>query len=168
MKDWYERLGKVPIYKKGNLPSIEELFDLEGEDAEIDLENINFDEQLSQYNERGLFLIDKKELSINFIRDLEKDINLLNSIKEEWFKNGYPDDPKLKDFKVILKKKLKEMPSRKIVVFTEFGDTAAYLYDRLKSDFRVFKYSAQDSSLSNKETIRRNFDAGIKDNLKLK
>ena len=167
VKDWYERLGKVPIYKKGNLPSIEELFDLEGEDAEIDLENINFDEQLSQYNERGLFLIDKKELSINFIRDLEKDINLLNSIKEEWFKNGYPDDPKLKDFKVILKKKLKEMPSRKIVVFTEFGDTAAYLIDRLKSDFRVFKYSAQDSSLSNKETIRRNFDAGLKEHQKL-
>ena len=42
-----------------------------------------------------------------------------------------------------------------------------YLYEELKDDFRVFKYSAKDSSLSNKETIRRNFDAGIKEHLKL-
>jgi ERCC4-related helicase len=167
VKEWYERLGKVPIYKKGNLPSIDELFDIEGEETEIDIESINFDEQLSKFIEKGLFLIDKKELSINFLRDLEKDIALLKSIQKEWFGNGYPDDPKLKDFKSILKKKLREMPSRKIVVFTEFGDTAAYLYEQLKDDFRVFKYSASDSSLTNKETIRRNFDAGIKENLKL-
>jgi ERCC4-related helicase len=167
VKEWYERLGKVPIYKKGNLPSIEELFDIEGEESEIDSEKINFDEQLSTFIEKGLFLIDKKELSINFLRDIEKDIALLKSIQKEWFGNGYPDDPKLKDFKTVLKKKLKEMPSRKIVVFTEFGDTASYLYEQLIDEFRVFKYSSQDSSLSNKETIRRNFDAGIKEHLKL-
>lgn len=167
VKEWYERLGKVPIYKKGNLPSIEELFDIEGEEAEIDIEKINFDEQLSKFIEKGLFLIDKKELSVNFIRDLEKDISLLKSIKKAWFGNGYPDDPKLIDFKTILKKKLKGMPSRKIIVFTEFGDTAAYLYEQLKNEFRVFKYSAKDASLTNKETIRRNFDAGIKEHLKL-
>lgn len=167
VKDWYDKLDKVPVYKKGNLPSIEELFDLSGEDMEIDLKEINFDEQLAGYIEKGLFLIDKKELSVNFIRDLEKDISLLKEIKKEWFGNGYPDDPKLKDFKVILKKKLKEMPSRKIVVFTEFSDTASYLYDKLKDDFRVFKYSSVDSSITNKETIRRNFDAGIKEQLQL-
>jgi superfamily II DNA/RNA helicase len=167
VKEWYERLGKVPIYKKGNLPSIEELFDIEGEENEIEVDKINFDEQLSHFIEKGLFLIDKKELSVNFLRDLEKDIALLKSIQKEWFGNGYPDDPKLKDFKTILKKKLKEMPSRKIVVFTEFSDTASYLYEKLKDDFRVFKYSASDSSLTNKETIRRNFDAGIKEHLKL-
>ncbi len=166
IKDWYERLGKVPIYKKGNLPSIEELFNLDEEDAEIELAEINFDEQLAEYKERGLFLIDKKELSVNFIRDLEKDIKLLKEIKNDWFGNGYPDDPKLKDFKTIIKKKLKEMPSRKIVVFTEFSDTANYLYQNLKNEFKVFKYSSKDASLTNKEIIRRNFDAGIKESLK--
>jgi len=165
IKKWYDRLGKVPIYKKGNLPSIEELFNLESEDAEIDLKEINFEEQLASYTEKGLFLIDKKELSVNFIRDLEKDINLLTEIKNEWFANGYPYDPKLKDFKVILKNKHKEMPSRKIVVFTEFSDTADYLYKELKNEFRVFKYSSKDASLSNKEIIRRNFDAGIRESL---
>ncbi|MCM8762287.1 MAG: transposase, partial [Candidatus Omnitrophica bacterium] len=159
-------LGKVPIYKKGNLPSIEELFDIEGEGFEIELEQINFEEQLSRFIDKGLFLIDKKELSVNFIRDLKKDIELLKSIKKEWFENGYPEDPKLKDFKVIVKNKLKEMPSRKIVVFTEFSDTADYLYKQLKkNDFRVFKYSSKDASLSNKEIIKRNFDAGIKQQL---
>ncbi|OQY73823.1 MAG: hypothetical protein B6D44_06130 [Ignavibacteriales bacterium UTCHB2] len=166
VKEWYERLGKVPIYKKGNLPSIEELFEIEGEETEIDIDRINFDEQLSKFIEKGLFLIDKKELSVNFLRDLEKDISLLKDIQKEWFGKGFPDDPKLKDFKSILKKKLKEMPSRKIVVFTEFSDTASYLYDKLKDDFRVFKYSSSDSSSTNKETIRRNFDAGIKEDLK--
>lgn len=165
IKEWYERLGKVPIYKKGNLPSIEELLDIEGEGIEVELEQINFEEQLSHFIEKGLFLIDKKELSVNFIRDLEKDIELLKSIKKEWFGNGYPEDPKLKDFKVIIRKKLKEMPSRKIVVFTEFSDTAAYLYEQLKNNFRVFKYSSKDASVSNKEIIKRNFDAGIKEQL---
>jgi superfamily II DNA or RNA helicase len=163
IKEWYERVGKVPIYKKGNLPSVEELFNLEGEEAEIDLKEINFEEQLASYTEKGLFLIDKKELSVNFIRDLEKDINLLKEIRNDWFANGYPDDPKLKDFKVILKNKHKEMPSRKIIVFTEFSDTADYLYKKLKDEFRVFKYSSKDSSYENKEIIRRNFDAGIRE-----
>lgn len=165
IKDWYERLEKVPIYKKGNLPSIEELFNLETDDADINLNEINFEEQLASYTEKGLFLIDKKELSVNFIRDLEQDINLLKEIKNEWFANGYPDDPKLNDLKVILKNKHNEMPSRKIVVFTEFCDTAEYLYKELKNEFKVFKYSSKDSSLTNKEIIRRNFDAGIRESL---
>lgn len=166
IKNWYEKLGKVPIYKKGNLPSIEELFNLDSEDVEIDLNEINFEEQLVSYTEKGLFLIEKKELSVNFIRDLEKDIKLLEEIKNDWFANGYPNDPKLKDFKTILKSKLKENPERKIVVFTEFSDTADYLYKKLNKEFRIFKYSSKDSSLRNKEIIRRNFDAGISDDLK--
>ena len=79
---------------------------------------------LSHFIEKGLFLIDKKEISVNFIRDLEKDIALLNSIKKNGLEKVIQMILKLKDFKVIIKKKLKEMPSRKIVVFTEFGDTA--------------------------------------------
>lgn len=167
VKEWYERLEKVPIYKKGNLPSIDELFELGDGDAELDLERINFDEQLSGFIEKGLFLIEKKELTLGFIRDLDKDIVLLKSIKKEWFGKGYPNDPKLKDFKAILKKKLKEMPSRKIVVFTEFSDTASYLFEQLKDDFRVFKYSSSDSSVYNKLTLKRNFDAGIKQDQQL-
>ncbi len=163
--DWYNRLEKVPVYKKGNLPSIEELFDLESEYAEIDLKEINFEEQLSSYIERGLFLIDKKDINENFIIDLKKDIELLKEIKREWFGNGKLVDPKLEEFKNILNKKLKENPKRKIVIFTEFNDTAEYLFKELENKFRVFKYSSDDATESNKEKIRRNFDAGIKENL---
>jgi len=161
VKEWYDKLGKVPIYKKGGLPTLEELFDLTGEETEIDLDDINFDEQLVEYKDKGLFIIDKKELSVNFIRDLNADISLLKEIRKEWFGSGYPDDPKLEEFKRILKKKLKEMPRRKIVLFTEFSDTANYLYNQIKDEFKVFKYSSQDSSHQNKNTIRENFDAGI-------
>jgi len=163
VKGWYDLRGKVPVYKKGDFPSVEDLFNSETGDAEIELNEINFEEQLARYEEKGLFLIDKKDLNENFISDLEKDINLLKEIRNDWFANGYPDDPKLKDFKVILKNKRDEMPSRKIVVFTEFSDTADYLFEQLKDDFRVFKYTSGDASLSNKEIIRRNFDAGIRE-----
>ena len=57
-----------------------------------------------------------------------------------------PHDPKTTYFKDIIQKKLKNEPERKIVVFTEFADTADYLYKSLKDDIRVFKYSAEDSS----------------------
>jgi len=165
VKDWYNRLNKVPIYKRGNLPSIEELFDLDGESVEIDLNEINLEEQLANYNEKGLFLVDKSDLSKDFITDLEKDINLLEEIRTEWFQNGYPQDPKLKEFKTILSNKLREIPSRKIVVFTEYSDTANYLYNQLKNDFKVFKYTSKDDSIKNKDIIRRNFDASIKEEL---
>lgn len=165
IKEWYDRLERIPIYKEGDLPSIENLLDLESEEIEINIDEINFEEQLSNYIEKGLVLVNKKDLSEDFISDLEKDINLLETIKYEWFGKSYPKDPKLQDFKLKLKEKFKENPSRKIVVFTEFGDTAEYLFNNLKNDFRVFKYSAKDASLKNKELIRKNFDAGLKESL---
>ena len=65
--------------------------------------------------------------------------------KNKWFSEG-SHDPKTTYFKDIIQKKLKNEPERKIVVFTEFADTADYLYKSLKDDIRVFKYSAEDSS----------------------
>jgi superfamily II DNA/RNA helicase len=46
------------------------------------------------------------------------------------------------------------------VVFTEFADTAQHIFDNLKDKLKVFKYSSSDSSESNKDIIRENFDAG--------
>lgn len=162
IKDWYERLGKVPVYKKGSLPSLEELFDLSGEDTEIDIANINYDEQLKEYIERGLVLIEKKELSVQFIKDLNADIKLLKDIRKEWFEKEFLD-PKLDEFKKILRKKLRENPKRKVVVFSEFGDTVNYLADKLEEDFKIFRYTSAHSSINNKKIIRENFDAGIPD-----
>jgi len=159
---WYEQLGKVPVYKKGKLPDIEALLESAGEDINDELKEIVLDEELKEYKEKGLWLIDKKEIKKKFIKDIEKDIKILKQIRYKWFGNGFPNDPKLTHFKKIIKQKLQEVPNRKIVVFTEFSDTADYLFKKLSSSLRVFKYSASDNTSKNKQIIRENFDAGVK------
>jgi superfamily II DNA or RNA helicase len=160
--DWYERLGKVPIYKKGQIPDVDSLLEATGEDLDEELTEAVLDEQLSGYIEKGLWFIDKKEIRKQFAEDIKKDIELLTEIHKTWFEDGVPEDPKLEHFAEILNTKLKEQPNRKIVVFSEFADTANYIYENIKDKFRLFKYTAKDATKTNKETIRQNFDAGYK------
>ncbi len=160
IKEWYNRLGKVPIYKKGKLPDIDSLLEDECDDIHVDLEELFFEDHLRKFIENGLILIDKKDLTPVFIVDLESDITLLNQIKSDW--SCVQSDPKVEHFKVIIKNLLKENPQRKIIIFSEFSDTANYLYDCIKSDFRVFKYSSGDATNRNKQIIRENFDASYK------
>jgi superfamily II DNA or RNA helicase len=163
IEDWYERLGKVPIWKKGVLPDVDSLMESTGEDLEEELKEINFDQALEKYAEKGLRTIEKNELKKSFLEDLKKDIALLKKIREEWFSDGkIKNDPKLKYFSKIIKEKLAKEPKRKIIVFTEYADTANYLYESLKNELRVFKYTSKDSSSDNKKTIRENFDANCK------
>ncbi|MCG2726034.1 MAG: SNF2-related protein, partial [Elusimicrobia bacterium] len=190
VKDYYEKLGLVPIYKKGKLPNAEELLEMAGEDLDEEFADINFgrlkgiasdtlsgfrrnlpreggaapaiglEELLSKQLEKGLHLIDKNELKPNFIDDLKKDIELLKGIQKNWFSKGFPRDSKLEEFKSLLKEKLEKEPKRKIIVFTEFSDTANYIYKNVKNSFKAFKYSSEDASKNNKKIIKENFDAG--------
>ncbi|KAF0127737.1 MAG: helicase domain protein [Elusimicrobia bacterium] len=152
VKEYYDKLGKVPVYKKGDLPAVETLIDSTGDELE------NIDELLAGHLERGLHFIEKEKLEDKFIKELEKDIKLLKDVRKDW--SAVKNDPKVDDFKAILKTRLKENSRRKIIVFTEFADTAAYLGEAVKGDFRVFKYSSSDAGKENKKTIRKNFDAG--------
>jgi len=160
IKDWYEKLEKVPIYKKGNLPDVESLLESSGEDIEEEIKDINFDQLLERYTEKGLRLVEKKELKKSFIEDVGKDIGLLKDIRDKWFKNGIGRDPKLEYFLKILRDQLSKDPKRKVVVFTQYADTADYLYEKLKDELCVFKYTSKDSSAKNKKIIKQNFDAG--------
>ena len=154
IKNYYDKLGKVPVYKKGDLPDVETLLDSTGDEL------VNIDEVLAKQLERGLHWIEKEKLEEKFITELEKDIKLLKAVRKAWSPDAVKSDPKVADFKAILKARLKENPKRKIIVFTEFADTAAYLGEALKTGFRAFKYSSADSSKENKKIIRKNFDAG--------
>lgn len=160
VRDWYEIAGLIPVYKKGQLPDVDTLMEGSGEDTDEELDKVRFNENIEQLIEKGVWFIEKKEVSVNFIRDLNNDLDLLNAARRDWFGDGPRHDPKLEEFERVIKAKLKENPKRKIVVFTEFADTADYLYERLKDRLRLFKYSAKDSTQTNKETIRTNFDAG--------
>ncbi|MCK4829217.1 DEAD/DEAH box helicase family protein, partial [bacterium] len=104
--DWYERLGKVPVYKKGKLPDVDALVQATGEDLDEELPEALLENELQSYIEKGLWLIEKKELRKVFINDVKQDIYLLSKIREEWFGKGFPDDRKLKHFAEIVKDRL--------------------------------------------------------------
>jgi superfamily II DNA/RNA helicase len=167
---YYESFNFIPVYRKGELPDYEELFDLGSTDNQqmFDIDPLN-DEDLSklpklkELQEKGVWFIKKEELKENYISDVKNDLNILREIKKDWEIISSKDylDPKIEEFKKIIKKMLIDEKSRKIIVFTEFSDTAEFLYSKLKdSSFRVFKYtSAESGSKEAKNIVKINFDA---------
>lgn len=163
MLNWVEKRKKVPIYKKGSLPDVADFYNSTNDNETEDLQ-----EKFDRYAVRGFFEIDMKYISDSFITEVEQDVALLKKIRKNWFgeKGVITFDPKLDSFINILKEKVAREPHRKIIVFTEFADTANYLGEKLKGhDLNIFKYTSADASPHNKEVIRANFDAGLKPEL---
>ncbi len=156
MLDWYENKDVVPIFKKGSLPTTQELEDRV--EAGEDMEDI-----LSRLKDKGLINIPVSEMQPDFKTALEKDIAILKNVQDKW--QQVTDDPKFDFFKEKITESLKNEPRRKLIVFTEFSDTANYVYDRLTKAglSRIYKYSSEDSSKENKEIIQKNFDAGLEE-----
>ena len=152
MLDWCVNRKEVPIFKKGVLPDVEDLNDM-GENEREEL--------FSKLEDKGLIRIPVGELDERFEDHLRADITLLKSIQAEWTDNH--NDPKYEFLKGKITKSIKDNNQRKIIIFTEFSDTANYIYERLSEDgmMRVLKYSSEDASDTNKEVIRKNFDAGL-------
>lgn len=156
--NWYDKLSLVPIYKKGNIPDVNDMINdpefADTEDAEeLKLKNIE------KLKEKGYFFIEKKEIKVSFREDLLRDIELLKNIRAEWDPIKEEDDPKLKYFRRIIKDQLNAESERKILVFSEFADTVNYLYEKIGKDLRVFKYTSKDSNKQSKRIIMENFDA---------
>ena len=161
---WVSKRNKIPIYKKGYLPSVEEFYDTSNDEITEEIA-----EKLQEFTDKGLFEIDMKYIHEDFIKDVEADIRLLSDIRKKWFGTAKAEhfeinfDPKIKAFKTELEKLQAENPKRKIIVFSEFADTVNYLGEKLKAKkLRVFKYTSADASAINKEVIKTNFDAGLK------
>ncbi|MCB9805586.1 helicase [Candidatus Nomurabacteria bacterium] len=152
MLDWYDNRGVVPIYKKGSLPTTSDLEDKTPEEL---------DDLFNKLKGKGLIEIPVSEIQDHFKGALEKDISILKAIQSDWV--SVEDDPKYKFFEQKISESLAKESKRKIIVFTEFSDTAEYVYDKLKEDgfTRVYKYSSGDASKENKEIIQKNFDAGL-------
>ena len=160
IRSWYTQLGKVPVFKKGAIPDPDLFLDqnLEGED-QMELLSEQDDEEFAALKQKGFKMLDAKDLDPKFIAEVEHDIALLTSIRDEWFSNGIQQDVKLEHFAEELGKQIKKDPERKIVVFTEFADTADYLYEHLQGGLPVFRYHSGYATAQNKETIKANFDA---------
>ena len=156
---WMDKRKKVPIYKKGYLPSVDDFYRSTNDNTQEELT-----EMFDKFTEKGMFEIESEDLRDDFRTDILADIELLKSIRSEWFEqHDSRIDVKLESFKEIIRLKLKNEPHRKIIVFSEFADTVNYLYDQLKNEgLQLFSYTSADASPTNKETIRSNFDAGLK------
>ena len=155
---WAEKRHAVPIFKKGKLPDIEELYDSTGDNMKADFDD-ELEEAIEKFKARGLFEIKTEYLDESFFTDLNADIALLKNLRQEWSKMHV--DPKLDRFIEILHQMMKDDPKRKIVVFSQFADTVDYLEEKLvEAGLPVFAYTSAKASQANKEIIKANFDAG--------
>lgn len=160
--NWIDKTNKIPVYKKGVRPSVEDFYET-SDDGLTEIEGA-----FERYADRGFFSIDMKYINDSFVSDVQADISLLKSIHEKWFgkEDKIIEDPKLESFKEILKTYLTIDPERKLIVFSEFADTVDYIGKALQdAGLPVMKYTSADASNTNKEKIRLNFDAGVKSNL---
>lgn len=80
-------------------------------------------EELSEKYDSSAFDVDRLE------KDLKKDINILQNISKIIAKIDIEKDDKFQTLKNLLEKRLK---NEKVLIFTEFSDTADYLYENLK------------------------------------
>ena len=159
MLRWIEKRHKIPVFKKGNLPDVDDFYESSNDGmAEIE-------ELFDKYEARGFFEIDMKYIKDDFVTDVESDIQLLKNLREQWFgkDNTVKSDPKLESFIRIVRKQMDNDPNRKLIVFSEFADTVNYLGEALaKAGLPVMKYTSTDATSVNKDRIRANFDAGLK------
>ena len=164
MIEYYEKKGVVPIYPRNQLPDLEELYGTD-DDIQIDDFDIEKESKLKKLEGKGLWFIKKDQLKKNYIEDIKNDLSVLKSIQKDWeiLKNKNFKDPKTEAFREIIHKQLKKEPKRKIIIFTEFSDTANYLYKKIIKNFRAYIYTSQDSSKRKKKIeIKENFDASSK------
>ena len=122
--DWIDRTGKIPVWKKGGMPDVDDFYE-STDDGMAEIEDA-----FEKYSGKGFFVIDMKFVKNEFINDVKADIALLESIYLEWFgkENIIKFDPKLESFIRIVREKLSNEPNRKLVVFSEFADTAKGLF----------------------------------------
>lgn len=162
---WVEDFKKIPLYKKGKFPDFDQMEELSDavEDSLFDLDDM-LQSAYSKDIEKGLIFVDTADIMYDFKKDLLADISLFDSFLSKWAK--VKSDPKLKHIEENIRTSLKKEPKRKIIIFTEFSDTADYLADEFKkTGIRSMMYSSKVASKSGRETIRSNFDAGYPENM---
>lgn len=162
MLKWIEKRNRIPVFKKGNLPDVNNFYNSNNDDME------EIEELFEKYEAKGFFEIDMKYVKDDFVSDVRNDIKLLKKLREQWFgkENTIKRDPKLDSFINIVKEKMRNEPDRKLIVFSEFADTVDYLGKALiEAGLPVMKYTSADATIANKDRIRANFDAGLKPSL---
>jgi superfamily II DNA or RNA helicase/HKD family nuclease len=156
--NWWEKLEVVPIMKKGQLPDPDDYSIEDGEfadDLEAKLEQLR--------SSKGLLEIPAAWVDPQFIYDVRHDTEVLQTIHDSWFSNPLLEelDPKIDELEKQILRLLKEVPDRKIVIFSAYADTVNYvskvLIDRGMSG--ILSFTAADSSKETRKSLLSNFDA---------
>jgi len=147
-------------------PLLEKIY--EADIDEIEEELVGFEQRISEGTfprTYKVYNVNEFESSDKFLKDIQSDIDLFEGILAELDSLKLVDrDPKLKklatEIKAILKKKDNpEEPERKIVIFTEYVDTARYLEDHLERVFPSYCITVKgDLNKTRSDEILRNFD----------
>jgi len=159
IKKWWVN-GYVPIRKKGSLPDFDEQ-EIEETLAEInDIDGEGVD--LNKIKKKAI-PVPARMFKPEYILKIEQDIELLSSIKNQWFScDELGSDPKFDRVKEQITALLKENKKRKIVIFSTFADTSVYIKNALSSiGFRAFLYTG-GSAKSDRNIVKANFDASYK------
>ncbi|MCP5102745.1 MAG: helicase, partial [bacterium] len=159
MIDWFDKAKLVPIFKKGYIADVNDLMEDLDEGVSDEIRDLVSETKIQSLKDKGYEFIPANELKVGFKKDIQRDIVLLESIRDQWFRGGVKKDPKLEYFKKTVKEKLEREPRRKLVVFTSYADTAHYLEENLDG-FRVYTYTGGNASQGRKQVVKENFDAG--------
>jgi len=123
----------------------------------ISEENLNKINNLIEREKVKRYTID--DFKPKFIEDLRHDLKLFEEIQQMW--KPISIYPKNMELVKLINTKLK---GEKIIIFTEFIDTANYIYQIIKDNCtgKVYKFSG-DSNKDEREIVIQNFDANVKE-----
>lgn len=142
-----EEFGKGHVYISKQY--INKIFELLESDDQQAIDQLLADDKAER--------LKAKEFSSEFIRDLETDLEILQSVEKRW--QGIGRDPKWETFREILTT-TKALKSSKLIIFTESRETAEYLEGRISSAIepKVLLFTGHSDDAVRKQVIT-NFDA---------
>ena len=170
IKNWINTANCYPIYKKGDMLYIEDFFSNDDTDDSNDIEydeiykELDFKKLKKEHEDLKIIKNVKEVLDNQFFEDFDNDLQILKQIKEDWKNIGIDKDKKFQKLIEKLKSFKEENDKRKIIIFSEFKDTADYLYESINKDEElnnIFKPLKSTSESKNRDIVASNFDASI-------
>ena len=148
--DYYEKFirtyesGKVYVSKEYS----NKIFQfIEGENWER-IEQLLEEGDAEEYN--------SEDFKPDFKDKLYRDLKLLKDLQSKW--KNINDDPKIQELKTLLKNNV----DYKIILFTEFRDTASYIFENLKNEENIKPLFFHGSiSQEGRREMRLDFDANV-------
>jgi len=159
--EFIKKTGKFVLDRK----LIEEIADEDIDEIEEELKSYEESLKKDKINKEfyKVYEISKFKRGEDFIRDIENDVKLFEELEKKIEEVGLIfEDPKAKRLIQGIKEFLKE--KRKVIIFTEYSDTAKYLESILKKEFGDRVLTAFGNlSQSIIKALYENFDAQYKE-----